>query len=172
MCSITMLAVGTIFNFFCQGKWNILVPYKNNREVSVTLNNAEKIDTGGPKSKQIRLSDSKKIEVLSNHKNVRDTTAEEYTRCRSWNLNSKQIAFIIKKFDAMTSEGQYLSYSFYDCEIRGEIRIDNKKYMYWLGAGATLTLRHGNTTWYYGCSGDKCKQYFISGKLSKNELEQ
>lgn len=135
------------------------------------MNKNQANDTGALKTNELSLNKAKHFEILSINKEINDSSAKEYFKCKSWALNSKQIKYIIKKFVAMTSEEQYLSYSFYKCRISGEIKIDSIKYSYWLGAGGTLTLKNNSSVLYFGCSAKDCKKYFISGKLEENEFD-
>jgi hypothetical protein len=152
-------------------KKNNLARTSNDSIISVIISDKSLKDTLPPKRKGINLETARKIAVLSISKEFRkDSSAENYSNCKSWSLTAKQIEYIIRKFKSMTSEEQYLSYSFYQCRISGEIKIDNIMYKYWIGAGGTLTLKNNNTTLHFGCSGKKCKEYFISEKLTRKEF--
>lgn len=171
--SITILIVGTAVNVSCQSKSNKNNPTQTTNDSIASIITSDKHinDTLPPKAKEISLETARNIEVLSIDKEIKkDSSAENYNKCKAWSLTAKQIEFIIKKFESMTSEEQYLSYSFYQCRISGEIKIDDIKYKYWIGAGGTLTLKNNDATLYFGCSGKKCKEYFISGKLTKKEI--
>ena len=167
--SITIVTIATILNVSCQSKSNkniISHPAKDSN-VTITKTKPQVNDSGLSSTKGISLKASRTIEVLSINKEINDITADDYSKCRSWSLTGKQIKSILRKFEPMSSEEQYLSYSFYTCRISGEIKIDDTKYKYWLGAGGTLTIENGDTTLYYGCPDKKCNEYFISGEETK-----
>src|SRR4030095_501501 len=162
-----------LFNISCKSNSNknYSTHTTNDSNVSIVISDKQINDTVPSKMKEISLKMVRNIEVLSINKEIKgDSVEEDYSKCKSWSLTAKQIEIIIKKCESMTSEKQYLSYSFYQCRISGEIKIDDIKYKYWLGAGATLTLKNNDTTLYFGCLGKKCNEYFISGKLTKKEL--
>jgi hypothetical protein len=128
-------------------------------------------DTLPGEIKPINLTTASNIKVLSVNKELKgDSTDEDYNRCKKWILTAKQIGSIIRKFKSMSSEEQYLAYSFYQCRISGEIKIDGIIYKYWMGAGGTLTLKNNNETLDFGCPGKECQKYFISGELTEKEM--
>ena len=91
--------------------------------------------------------------------------------CQGWSLTREQIKAVIRKFKMMSGEVQYLSYSFFPCEIKGIIRIDGHEFKYYLGAGSTLTLNSGSTSYCFGCSDPGCKKYFLAGEEKKGDVQ-
>src|SRR5437870_2680920 len=111
-------------------------------------------DTLPKEVNEVHLGTAKAIEVITAEKEMKgESAAEDYTRCKKWTLTTKQIESIIRKFKSMSGEEQNLAYSFYQCRISGEIKIDQVRYKYWLGAGGTLTLKNGDTSLYFGFPG-------------------
>ena len=121
-------------------------------------------DTVAPLKVQADLKKIKVIEVLSGKKEVAGSTSQDDTVCFRWALTPRQITTLIRKFDPMSGEMQNMIYSFYPCQITGELKLDGIKYKYWLGAGSTLTLRNADTTLYYAYTHKDFKKYFISGE--------
>lgn len=172
---MAFLTTGIALAVSCKSKSNnnVIIQTTKDSNVSTTIINEQPNDTGLTKSKEMNLNQIRHIKVLSiNKENREDSSSEDYRPCKEWLLTTRQIEFVIAKFEQMTSEKQYLLYSFYKCQISGEIKIDSSRYKYWIGAGGTLTLKNGDTTLYYGCSDKKCKEYFVSGRLTKEELGQ
>jgi hypothetical protein len=132
----------------------------------------EEIDTTSPGA--INLATAKNIEILSINKELDKNSNDEvdYSKCKSWSLTIDQLKKIIRNFKSIASEDQNYSYSYMPCGIKGKIRIDTTEFEYWLNAGATLTLRNKKTEYHFGCSGKKCRMFFITVRLTDKELHQ
>jgi hypothetical protein len=173
--SIIMLSVGTFLNVSCgsnNNKANIAQAAIDST-ITVSKNDKQITDTLPVVKKAINLATVRDIEVMTVEKEIEnDNTSEDNGKCKTWSLTAKQIESIIRKFKSMSSEEQYLAYSFYQCRISGEIKIDQVKYRYWIGAGGTLTLKNNDTSLYFGCADKKSEKYFISGELTEKELKE
>lgn len=172
---LSILTLTSIFflNIFFKSQINpdkkentVLIPTVNNLILNDDAILKKLIDTTIPKIISIDLKKVKKIEVLSINKEIgKDSTnVEDYEKCKSWSLTIDQLKFVIRKFVQMSSESRYLTYLYMPCNMKGEIKIDSIEFRYWIGAGSTLTLKNKDTTLYFGCPGNKCKKFFLSGK--------
>jgi hypothetical protein len=137
---------------------------------SPSIDSSKKMKTDTVASLKIDLRTAKKIEILSIEKEINNNMDQD-SACQGWSLTREQITIVIRKFKKMSSELQYLSYSFFPCEIKGIIRIDGHEFKYYLGAGSTLTLNSGSTSFYFGCSDHGCKKYFLAGEEKKGDIE-
>ena len=128
-------------------------------------------DTTSPKA--VNLETAKNIEILSINKEMGKDSADAgfYEKCKSWSLTIIQLKKIIRKFKSISSEAQNLSYSYMPCRIKGEIKIDNIEFKYWLNAGSTLTLKNNNIELYFACSSKECKNFFLTGEDLKENIK-
>ena len=173
--STSILLVVIASSISCQSKRNESKNGKTKNDSTVSISVSEKLinNTLPLNKKKINLRTAKNIQVLSINKIINnDTTYKSLQDCKSWSLTAKQIISAIKHFTQMSSEERFLSYSYYPCEITGEIKIDEVQYKYWLEANATLTLINNNSSYYFGFTGKNYKRYFISGRLTDKELQQ
>jgi len=120
---------------------------------------------------ELPLNSVKTVEVLSVNKGV-PVNNDETDDCRGWSLTADQIKNILKYFEQMGSEEQYLSYEWYPCVVKGKIKIDETTYAYYFGGGGTLTLQKNDTMFFYGFRAEKATDYFISGELTQKQLQQ
>lgn len=177
--SITFIAIINI-SFFCPISRNQINSEKKENIIPITTKNNESSINTSPynirrkDSLIIDLKKAKKIEIISLNKRMLkgDTTEDDYQKCKTWSLTINEFKKVIREFKSMSSELQYLSYSYMLCEKKGEIKIDNILFDYWLNAGSTLTMKNNDTTLYFGCPSKKCKKYFITGELTEEELSQ
>lgn len=172
--AVSALAALILLNTSCVSNNKSTPDQKAVADSNVSINTSDKRASDTlPPMKELNLTTAKTIEVLSLEKRTpADSAGENHKPCKAWSLTAKQIETLVRKFKQMTSEEQYLSYSFYDCNIRGDIKIDQVIYKYWIEAGGTLTLKANDTSFYYGCQDETSKKYFISGRLADKELQQ
>lgn len=114
----------------------------------------------------VNFKTARSVRILSLEKKQRagDDSDQYINKCRSWSLTATDIIKLLKYFRPMSSEEQYLIYLVMPCEMIGEMEIDHVKYQFWINAGSTLTLKKGDTTFYFGCSDPHCKKYFLAGE--------
>tara|TARA_B110000259_G_C13924852_1_gene366351 strand:- start:80 stop:547 length:468 start_codon:yes stop_codon:yes gene_type:complete len=96
--------------------------------------------------------------------------------CKKWDIPRKDnVLSIIKELKTLKYSNFELNdyFNFYDCEVRGEINLNNEQYYYYLNAGGWAILENKKTKEdiYLGCNSEDCRKYFLSIRLTKAEIE-
>lgn len=106
------------------------------------------------------------IKVLSLNKKVsKDTTENQYyNQCKSWNLSEKEIVEIIKLSKPISTHEFQYQYYVLPCDLNGQLKINSEMFKYKVNAGSYVVLIGSDTTIYLGCSSEKCKKYFLTGR--------
>jgi YHS domain-containing protein len=99
------------------------------------------------------------LNLIKKVENDYDTTY--FKECSDWMLNRSLLSEILPYFTHISEHDFMYLYYVLPCEIVGKIKIDSIDYDLVINGGAYISLSHNGKTYYFGCSEDKCKDFFI-----------
>jgi hypothetical protein len=109
------------------------------------------------------FSNNKYFEIVSAVKSTTtQSTDEDTTKCKSWNLTKEQVHKVIEDSKDIQGTEWDLSFSVLSCVIQGEILQAGQHYIYELNAGSWLHVTCGDTTLLLGNYKKADKKFFLA----------
>ena len=111
------------------------------------------------------LKKIKTVEVLTivkENKRIASTGEDLGDKCDKWGLNKTTIEKIIKDSKSISGEEWHLLYDVWPCDIRGKILLNLDTFSYKVNAGSYIVIWNRDTSFYYGCTDKRYKNYFLS----------
>ena len=111
--------------------------------------------------KQIRLNHVKLISFTRQAETHSDILASEKKECRKWFLDKKKIMEIFHSGKPISGTEWDLSYAVYPCFYTGKVAVNGVPGSYTINAGSYIILTLRDKTFYFGCTSQKIRKYFL-----------
>ncbi len=102
-----------------------------------------------------------RVVKIENRVVITDSSSEYQNKCLKWKLSEEQIIQIFRM--SMKISGSEMHDLYYDlpCRITGQILINKKLFNFIINGGSFAYVFNSIENFYLGCSGERCKKYFI-----------
>ena len=102
------------------------------------------------------------LTIVKENKRIASTGEDLGDKCDKWGLNKTTIEKIIKDSKSISGEEWHLLYDVWPCNIRGKILLNLDTFSYKVNAGSYIVIWNRDTSFYYGCTDKRYKNYFLS----------
>jgi len=105
------------------------------------------------------------IHSVENSVDVGCENSQMRDACSDWNLSTEQVELFFSLSERITSREKHDSYSYFPCEIKGSLSLNDTVFEYIINGGAYAELYHNDQLLYlFGCSNDTCSSFVLIEK--------
>ena len=109
-----------------------------------------------------KIKTVKVLTIVKENKRIASTGEDLGDKCDKWGLNKTTIEKIIKVSEPISGEKWHLLYDVWPCDITGKLLLKLDTFSYEVNAGSYIVIWNSDTSFYYGCTDRRYRNYFLS----------